>query len=117
MVKVDVLAIDDADVSTAVQFIREHACEGIKVEDVLAVVPLSRRMLEARFKKLLGVTPHQEISRLQIDRLKQLLVETDLSLQHLAPLAGFKHVEYLSVAFKRATAQTPARFRRQHRSG
>src|SRR3954447_13908646 len=55
----DVLAVGDGDISAAVQFIREHACEGIAVKDVLAEVPLSRRVLEDRFRKLLGRTPHE----------------------------------------------------------
>ncbi len=50
----DVLAIADTDISQAVRFIRQHACDGIKVEDVLNAVPLSRRVLENRFKKITG---------------------------------------------------------------
>ena len=64
----DVLAIADTDISQAVRFIRQHACDGIKVEDVLNAVPLSRRVLENRFKRLLGRTPHDEILRMQFQR-------------------------------------------------
>src|SRR5260370_33507942 len=45
----DVLATNDNEVSAAVRFIRAHASEGIKAEDVLRAVPLSRRVLESRF--------------------------------------------------------------------
>jgi LacI family transcriptional regulator len=44
------------------------------------------------------------------------LAETHLRLQRIAALAGYKHVEYLSVAFKRATGQTPGHYRRQAQS-
>src|SRR5690606_26395850 len=57
----DVLAIDDPNVARAIHFIRQHACTGIKVKDVLRAVPHSRTLLEARFKRLLGRTPHEEI--------------------------------------------------------
>ena len=43
--------------------------------------------------------------------MKQLLSETDLSLAEIAGHAGFEHVEYLSVAFKREVGQTPRDFR------
>src|SRR5262245_24244810 len=61
----DVLNVADPDISQAVRYIREHACDGIKVEDVLNAVPLSRRVLEHRFRQLFGHTPHDEILRVQ----------------------------------------------------
>jgi LacI family transcriptional regulator len=110
----DVLAIEEPEMATAWRFIREQACTGIKVTDVLAVVPLSRRVLENRFRRLFGRTPHEEIERLRIERAQQLLTETDLSLAAIAQRVGFEHPEYLSVAFKRTTGHSPRDFRRAH---
>jgi LacI family transcriptional regulator len=107
----DVLAVEDRDVAAAVRFIRENACKGIKVEDVLAAVPLSRTVLERRFTKLLGRTPKAEIARVQLERVRQLLAETDFPLSRVATLAGFEHPEYLCAVFKKKTGQTPGRFR------
>ena len=108
----EVLAIDDRGVARALQFIRDHACEGIQVADVLRAVPLSRRVLEQRFQRLLGRTPHGEILRVRLERIKRLLAETDLPLRLIAERTGFDHVEYLSVAFRRETGQTPSLYRR-----
>ena len=108
----DVLAVHDADVSRAMHLIRKHACDGIGVSDVLRSVPVSRRVLESRFKRLLGVTPHQEILRVKLSRVKHLLLDTTLPLSEIARRTGFEHVEYLSVAFKRETGTTPRHFRR-----
>lgn len=107
----DVLAVDDRDVARAVQFIREHATDGINVSDVLRAVPLSRRVLEQRFQKLLGRTPREEILHVRLNRVRQLLTETDLPLYLIAERTGFDHVEYLSVVFKRETNVTPSAFR------
>lgn len=107
----DVLALADAGVSAAVRFIREHAAAGIKVSDVLDAVPLSRSLLENRFKAALGRTPHEEILRVQLQRVKQLLEETALPLSAIAAKTGFKHAEYLSVVFKRELGMTPGEFR------
>ncbi len=112
----DVLAIDDTHVARAIHFIRTHACEGIKVRDVLKAVPHSRTLLESRFKRLLGRTPHEEILRVRLARVKQLLVETDLTLEEIADRSGFPHTEYLSVAFRREVGVPPSRFRTDHRS-
>ena len=98
-----------------VRFIREHACDGISVAQVLESVPLSRRSLETHFKKLLGRTPHDEIVRVQIERAKQLLAQTELPLKAIAARLGFRHPEYLNVLFRRATGQTPGAYRRETR--
>lgn len=111
----DVLAIDDRDIARAVQFIREHACEGIGVGDILRAVPLSRRVLEQRFQKLLGRTPREEILEVRLARVKRLLVETELPLYLIAERTGFEHVEYLSVVFKRETRRTPSQWREDAR--
>jgi len=109
----DVLAIDDPHIAAAVRYIREHACDGATVQDVLQHVPMSRTILERRFRKYLGRSPQGEIRAVQLKRVKQLLAETDLRLDRIAELAGYEHPEYLSVVFKRETSQTPGTYRRQ----
>ncbi len=112
----DVLAIDDPDFTAAVRYIREQACRGISVRDVLEQTPQSRTVLERKFRKYLGHSPQAEIRAVQLRRVQQLLVETHLPLDRIAALTGYQHAEYLSVVFKRATGQTPGHFRRQAQS-
>ncbi len=111
----DVMAIDDVLIVRTVRYIRENACLGINVQDVLDAVPQSRRRLENRFRKLLGRTPHEEIIRVQLNRVKRLLGETDLSLAEIAERAGFEHVEYLSVVFKKEIGKPPSQYRHENR--
>ena len=109
----DVSAIMDPEVAEAVRYIREHASTGINVGDVLKHVPVSRAALENRFQKLLGRTPHEEIVRFRIARVKQLLTQTDLSLAEIASRTGYRHVEYLTVAFKKQVGFTPSTYRKE----
>lgn len=109
----DVLAIDDSDIAAAVRYIRDHACEGINVGHVLRAVPLSRRMLETRFHAIVGRTPHEEITRRRIEKIRQLLIQTDLTLAAIATRTGFQNVEYMSVAFRRAMSMPPGQYRRE----
>ena len=102
----------DKIVADALNFIHSNACDGITVSDVLNEIPLSRRVLEHRFRKVLGKTPHEEIISARIKRVKQLLLETDLTLNSIADRAGFKHTEYLSVAFKREVGISPSQYRK-----
>jgi LacI family transcriptional regulator len=108
----DVLCIEDADVAAAVSFIRERACSGVTVEQVIEHVAVSRSLLERRFRKYLGRSPQAEIRFIQVKRVKQLLADTDLPLDAIAELAGYVHPEYMSVVFKRSTGQTPGEYRR-----
>ena len=112
----DVLAVEDTAFALALRFIHEHACHGINVEDVLQCVPLSRMTLERRFRKYVGRSPHAEIRAVQLARAKQLLAETEHSIQRIAQLVGFEHTEYFSVIFKRQVGQTPGQFRTRARS-
>jgi LacI family transcriptional regulator len=108
----DVLAIDDPGVAAAVRLIRERACEGLRVSDIVKRVAMSRPVLERRFRKYLGRSPQAEIRRVQLAQVKRLLVDTDLPLKSIAATVGFVHPEYLNVAFKRDTGATPGAYRR-----
>lgn len=107
----DTLAIDDEEITRALGYIRRHATANIRVADVLRQGKLSRRALEHRFKKWLGHTPAEEIQRVRINRIKELLCETELSIGEIAERTGFEYGEYLAAAFKRETGFTPSDFR------
>jgi len=109
----DVLAIEDPHVVQALRYIREHACDPIDVSDVVRIVPVSRRVLEKHFLRALNRTPHAEILATRLARVRQLLSDTDLSLEEIARRSGFDHPEYLSVVFKRELGLGPRDFRRR----
>lgn len=112
----DLLALDDSEVSAALRFIQEHACEGLRVSDVLKVVSLSQTALEQRFRRCLGRTPKAELLRVQIERARQLLRETDLPLKKIANRIGFSSEKYFSYAFVHQNGISPSAYRKRHRS-
>jgi LacI family transcriptional regulator len=112
----DVLGIDDPDVVAAVRHIRENACHGLTVDELAAELSVSRSLLERRFRRCLRRSPQQEIRLVQLKRVRQLLTETDLTLDAIATLAGYEHPEYMSVVFKRLAGQTPGEYRQQIRA-
>jgi LacI family transcriptional regulator len=114
----DTLAIEDVHIAAALSYIRRNALTNIRVNDILDHVPLSRRALESRFSQIVGHTPHQEIARIRMERVKVLLRETDLPIGEIAIRTGFEYSEYLAAAFKRESGKTPSEFRSsatQHR--
>src|SRR5690606_12630060 len=106
------LAMDDPLVAQAVRYIREHASEGINVEDVLEAVHISRSALERRMITRTGRSPKSEILHVRINRVKQLLYETNLPLSQISKMTGFIHPQYMSHVFKKMMGQTPGEYRR-----
>ena len=112
----DVLAIDDRNVATALSFIRERACHGVSVEEVIKHAYASRSQLEKKFRHYLGRSPQAEIRRVQVVKIRQLLFETDFPLKKIAELTGFEHVEYMCVLFKRLTGDSPGSYSKKMQS-
>jgi LacI family transcriptional regulator len=112
----DVLAIEDQDVALAIRYIRNSACDGIQVGDVMKLVHVSRVSFENRFKTVVGHTMHVEIKRVQLDKVRELLRTTDLSIRQIAERTGFEYPQYLSNLFQKTFHQTLGEFRRQVRS-
>ncbi|CAK9886653.1 MAG: Xylose operon regulatory protein [Candidatus Erwinia impunctatus] len=64
----DFRSLHDPAVIQAMHYIRCHACKGIKVEQVLDAVGMSRSNLEKRFKDETGLTIHHVIHEEKLDR-------------------------------------------------
>ncbi|RYX80600.1 DNA-binding transcriptional regulator [bacterium] len=109
----DVLAVEDPAIAQALNFIREHSYQGISINDVLAHIPMSRSTLERGFRNFLGHSPQEEIRRVRLKRIKQLLLETDWPLAQIAAATGCDP-DYMMVQFKRAFGQTPSQWRQNN---
>ena len=64
-----------------------------------------------------GRSPQAEIRRVQLAKIKQLLLETDFPLKKIAELTGFEHIEYMCVVFKRFTGKSPGAYRKKNQAG
>lgn len=111
----DVMALDDAVVAAALRVIRGHAHAPLRVADVLREIPVSRRALERRFRQALHRGLSEEIRRVHVERAKELLAGTELSVSVVADRSGFSSSSHLCVVFRQETGQTPTEFRRQVR--
>lgn len=111
----DVTATSDRLVAEAVRYIRQHACAGITVDDVVTQLPVCRSILQRRFRAALHRTVHQQILSVRLGRARELLATTDLPLAVIAERAGFRHQQYMGQMFRQRLNTTPARYRRAHR--
>ncbi|MDX1563790.1 MAG: DNA-binding transcriptional regulator [Phycisphaeraceae bacterium] len=111
----DVLAMKNQQLVAAIRYMRENAHRGIRVQDVLKVVSMSRKTLETGCRRALGRTPHAEIQRVRLDRIKQLLLHTDWPLKKIAEASGFSYAEHMHAIFRRETGLTPKQYRTARR--
>jgi LacI family transcriptional regulator len=107
----DVLAVADREVVEVVRFVRSHACERITPAIVAKRIAMSRSTLERCFAKHLGRSVSEEIMRVRLARVKELLTSTDLSLAEIATRSGFAYSETMQRAFKSGVGKTPGQYR------
>ncbi len=112
----DVLAMDDRELAQALEYLRQHAFGSLQISDLLRQVPLSRRALELRFRKILGRSPAAELRRLRINRAKDLLANTNWPMPKIAAASGFSQTEIMNRIFRRELQQTPTQYRRSTRT-
>jgi LacI family transcriptional regulator len=111
----DVLAVDDPLIAASVAFIRANVHRGIKPEDIVAAVGSSRKVLDQAFVRRLDRTLHEAILQVQFKLVEQLLAESELKLAAIATRCGFRHPEYMTVAFTKRYGMSPSEWRKAQR--
>jgi LacI family transcriptional regulator len=112
----DIVAVDDPEIAKAMRCIRDHATEGLNVDQLLEHLTISRATLERRFHNLLGRSPRQEIENIRIRRVKALLTETTYPLDAIAAMTGYVNPNHLITRFKACTGLTPSDYRRPYQA-
>jgi LacI family transcriptional regulator len=110
----DFQALKDPYVIKAVHYIRNNAYTGIKVEQVLDALRISRSNLEIRFKEERGHSVHQEIHNSKLNRACELLASTNIAIAEIPALCGYPSLQYLYTVFKKDINVTPKDYRINH---
>lgn len=92
-------------------FIEEHLCSSLSLDDLARACELSPSYFARRFKVSTGMPPHQYLMKKRVERAKRLLRGT-MPIVEVALECGFSHQEHLTNVFRRATGHTPAAYRR-----
>ncbi|MCC7084928.1 MAG: DNA-binding transcriptional regulator [Pirellulales bacterium] len=109
----EMTAVEDREVAAAMQLIRDNACDGLSVREVVSRLHISRSTLERRFHAVFTRTPAMEIERVRMSRAKLLMVETRYKLSKVAALTGYGSASQFATAFKRYSGLTPGEYRNQ----
>lgn len=107
----------NAAVSKALEIVRLRACGGLKPRDVFVELGVSRRLAELRFRELTGHSVQEEISRVRLARVKELLAQPNVPLESIAAQCGWKSTAQLRVFFKSAEGLSLREWRRAREAG
>ena len=97
----------------AVEYVRVNACSGITVADVVREMGLRTRTAENRFKAVAGRPIRDEILSVRIARAKQLLAESDKSIETVFAQCGYRDARSLRYVFMKATGLSPRAYRKR----
>lgn len=91
--------------------IEESLESGVSLEALAAEAGTSRFHFARAFREETGVPPHRYLTLRRIERAKELLLRTDLSLVDVALACGFGNQSHFTLRFREAVGVTPRRFR------
>lgn len=98
-------------------FVGERIAQDIAVEELAALVNLSRFHFCKAFKRATGSTPQQWLTSQRMLRARELLADTDASISLVALSVGYRTPSAFSAVFRREVGRTPSEYRRQKLGG
>ena len=110
----DYIAVENGHIFKIVKYIEANYHQTLSIEDLLRLVPLSRRALEKSFKKELKSSIYQYLLRYRIERFAELLLTTDKALFELASQCGFEDYKNVSRVFFRYKKMTPLQYKKHN---
>ncbi|MDP3437186.1 MAG: DNA-binding transcriptional regulator [Bacteroidales bacterium] len=108
--------IRDRYILNVVEHIEHNFKNSISVDSLLKIVPLSRRVLEKRFRQNTGSSIYNYILSLRVENICHLLINTDRSIEYIATESGFKSNQNMSKLFFQFKQMTPSEYRKNYRN-
>ena len=108
-------AVSDKNIRTILNYIEKNYANHLSVEELVKQVPLSRRVLEKKFKEETGESLYQYIQNYRIDQFTRLLITTDYSLFEAALQSGFENYKNVSRIFRKYKSLSPAEYRKRYK--
>lgn len=100
-------------VRMAIQYIEDHLAEPFGLTDVAKHIPVNPSYLSVLFKEQMNVTFSEYVTRIRMQKAKELLLSTDLSVNEIAERVGYRTAKYFIKQFKEYAGTSPGQFRAQ----
>jgi two-component system response regulator YesN len=98
-------------IKQTVDYIEQNYNRDLSIEEIAGAVHLSPFYLSRLFKQEMDSTLVECLSRVRIEKARQILKQTSRSITQVALEVGYNDSSYFSKVFKKYTGTTPNRFR------
>ncbi|MFO7870342.1 MAG: substrate-binding domain-containing protein [Kiritimatiellia bacterium] len=99
----------------AARVIRDRACSGLPVGQIIRPIPGTRRTIERHFDKAFGRSLHDEVTRVRILEARRLLKRTHMPLTLIAARVGYEDMRHFLTVFRKKMGVPPGVYRRKDR--
>lgn len=94
------------------EYIADNLAADLSQSELAATAELSQFHFARAFKESTGRSPHSYLIEQRVNRAKELLADSELSIAEVSFAVGFSSQSHLTFHFHRLNGMTPARFRR-----
>jgi AraC-like DNA-binding protein len=99
-------------ITDAKQFIEQHQSDDVRLKDVARAVNTSTFYFCKLFKRATGLTLTEYLSRVRVEKAKNLLLNPNLRVSEIAYAVGFQSLTQFNRMFQRLVGCSPTDYRR-----
>ncbi len=96
----------------AMYYVERNYSRDIRMKDAADTAGFSEGHFSRLFAAQVGISFSEYLINVRLRHVKELLLNTDLSVSEIAYAAGFANADYLSACFRRHEGMTPTAFRK-----
>lgn len=104
--------MQDSAVNTALKYIQTHYQGDLSVDTICNSVSFSKYYFCKLFKEHMGITIHQYVTEFRVNKSKELLSYSKLSISSIATSVGFKSALTYTRSFEKLEHMTPSEYRK-----
>lgn len=99
--------VRNAKLSMALQVMENNIEDPLTPDEIAEIIKLSTRQLERLFAKYIHVSPKRYYLKLRLEKARDLLRQTDLSVTDICVACGFKSLSHFSKSYRAAYGVSP----------
>lgn len=105
---------DNPYISEAISLMQQYYSTNISINDISNLIYLSPCHFKRVFKEYTGQTPHRYLMDIRFGKARELMKNSEYSIEDIARQCGFVNPGHFTVAFKRATRLSPSEYRKKY---